>query len=406
MKKSRRIFTILIIFMIFGAIINPVFALAESNETTVTADDTEDGVYWTDDSYDGGNWGYDDYYYEDDMGMLYEETAGVYAIYRVISFLIRLVGLVVIIAIVVVIYKKVLKKSGDNMNHVQSGMGTGYAKEPDCSENQVVSEIRRIDQDFSREEFLSWAKDVFVKLQYAWSDRDLDIIRCFETPQLFEHHRDQIQNYIDNGQINKLEKVSINWAKLFEFSQDGSRDVLTILLNSKMLDYIVNANTGKIVKGSNTDFKTNTYKLTFVRTSGVKTKVGTTSVNITNCPNCGAPVEITSAGKCSYCGSVITTGNFNWVLSNMELYTGHINDWTAYNDGNIGGFGTGIVTGAIVGGLAGGIMRDIFRPRPYGGPHGGGPRGGFGGPGGRGSGGPGGFGGGPRGGGPGGGPRR
>ena len=405
MKKTKRIFIILIIFMIFGTIINPVFAATESNEITVTSNDTEDGVYWTDESYDGGDWGYDDYYYEDDMGMFYEEVNGAYAAYGIISFLIKLIGLVIIIAIIVVIYKKVLKKSGDNMDNVQSGMGTGYSKEPDYSENQVVSDIRKVDQDFSREEFLSWAKDVFVKLQYAWSDRDLDIIRCFETPQLFEHHRDQIQNYIDNKQINKLEKVTINWVKLFEFIQDGSRDVLTILLNSKMIDYIVNENTGKIVKGSNTNLKTNTYKLTFVRTSGVKTKVGTTSVNVTNCPNCGAPVEITSAGKCSYCGSIITTGNFNWVLSNIELYNGHINDWTAYNDGNIGGFGTGIVTGAIVGGLAGGIIRDIFRPRPYGGPHNG-PRGGFGGPGGRGPGGPGGFGGGPRGGGPGGGPRR
>ena len=37
-----------------------------------------------------------------------------------------------------------------------------------------------------------------------------------------------------------------------------------------------------------------------------------------NCPNCGAPTQITSAGKCEYCGSVITTGEYSWVLSNLE----------------------------------------------------------------------------------------
>ena len=403
MKKTKRFFIIPIIcILIFLTIINPAFAVTDSSENTETMNEIEtyeDGMQreeeWIDDGY------YDDFYYDD-----YDYVYGGYDILlSIFAFFFRIIIFIVVIVVIVRIFKKLLGKSGDNMNNVQSGMGTGYSKEPDYSENQVVNSIKSVDQDFSREEFLSWARDVFVKLQYAWSDRDLDIIRCFETPQLFEHHREQIQNYINNKQINKLEKVSINWTKLFEFNQDGSRDVLTILLNSKMIDYIINENNGKIIKGSNTEFKTNTYKLTFVRTSGVKTKVGTTSVNVTNCPNCGAPVEITSAGKCSYCGSVITTGNFNWVLSNMELYSGSINDWTAYNDGNIGGFGTGIVTGAIVGGLAGGIIRDIFRPRPYGGPHDrgrfGGPGGGFGGP----RGGFGGPGGGPRGGGPGG-PRR
>ena len=40
--------------------------------------------------------------------------------------------------------------------------------------------------------------------------------------------------------------------------------------------------------------------------------------NNINCPNCGAPTQITSAGRCEYCGSVITTGEYNWVLSNLE----------------------------------------------------------------------------------------
>ena len=36
------------------------------------------------------------------------------------------------------------------------------------------------------------------------------------------------------------------------------------------------------------------------------------------CPYCGAPTEITSSGKCEYCGSVITTGEHSWALSNLE----------------------------------------------------------------------------------------
>ena len=39
---------------------------------------------------------------------------------------------------------------------------------------------------------------------------------------------------------------------------------------------------------------------------------------IMNCPNCGAPTQITSSGKCEYCGSIITTGEHSWALSNLE----------------------------------------------------------------------------------------
>jgi len=33
-----------------------------------------------------------------------------------------------------------------------------------------------------------------------------------------------------------------------------------------------------------------------------------------NCPNCGAPLEISSSGQCGYCNSVVTTGQYSWVL--------------------------------------------------------------------------------------------
>ena len=37
-----------------------------------------------------------------------------------------------------------------------------------------------------------------------------------------------------------------------------------------------------------------------------------------NCPNCGAPLEISSSGVCEYCGSVVTTGQYSWVLTDFS----------------------------------------------------------------------------------------
>ena len=43
------------------------------------------------------------------------------------------------------------------------------------------------------------------------------------------------------------------------------------------------------------------------------------------CPNCAAELNITMAGECEYCGSKLTSGDFDWVLSEIqqdEEYTG------------------------------------------------------------------------------------
>ena len=60
------------------------------------------------------------------------------------------------------------------------------------------------------------------------------------------------------------------------------------------------------------------YKMTFERTKGTLTKKGTEKLDAKNCPNCGAPLKITSSGKCEYCGSIVSTGVHDWVLSNIE----------------------------------------------------------------------------------------
>lgn len=189
---------------------------------------------------------------------------------------------------------------------------------PGMYESQVMARVKAIDPDFNREEFIAWSKTLFVKLQEAWTVCDWETIRTFETKELFEQHKAQLQGYIDNHTINIMDRICVNYAYLYSFRQEGGQDVLTVELNSRMIDYIKDANTGKILRGDTVTQRTNTYLLTFVRTTGVKTTKVTGEVDTTNCPNCGAPTKITSSGKCEYCGSVITTDMHDWALSNLQ----------------------------------------------------------------------------------------
>ncbi len=60
------------------------------------------------------------------------------------------------------------------------------------------------------------------------------------------------------------------------------------------------------------------YILTFTRKTGVLTEPAKSNSSTVSCPHCGAPTQITSSGKCEYCGFIITTGEYDWVLLNIE----------------------------------------------------------------------------------------
>ncbi len=186
------------------------------------------------------------------------------------------------------------------------------------NEKEIEAKVKAIDENFNREEFTAWAKDIFVKLQMAWTERNWEEIRLYETNELFEQHKNQLQGYINNGTINVMDRICINYAQLNSFEQTADKDILSIALNSSMIDYIKDEKTGAVLKGNTTTRLTHTYKLTFVRKRGVLTQAGGPKVKSANCPNCGAPTKVALAGKCEYCGSLIKIEDHGWVLSNLE----------------------------------------------------------------------------------------
>ena len=197
---------------------------------------------------------------------------------------------------------------GNNVNNVRTAQ----------SEESVLSSVKAIDPNFNSEEFKAFARDVYIRLQSAWSKGDWEDIRTFESNELFEQHRNQLQEYLDKGQLNKMDRVGVLNERYSGFRQQAGKDILEIDLDVKQIDYIIDSKTKQVVIGDPNEEDYGTYRLTFSRTTGNKTNVATGETKITNCPNCGAPTTITSSGKCPYCGSVITTTDYGWVLSNLS----------------------------------------------------------------------------------------
>lgn len=243
-------------------------------------------------------------------------------------------GTLVVLVIVVIIIIAATRGNKSNKNNyntnntytpqrnIPSKVYTqGAEPHVDMSRSPVVAEkIKETDPLFNEEKMLSWARNLFVKLQNAWTARDWEPMRPFETEELFDQHYNQIKRYIDTNKINIIDRIAVNYATLYSYKEEEDKDILEVVLKATMKDYIVNADTKAVLEGYPEQDRITVYKLTFIRKHGVLTKEGEIEINTTNCPNCGAPTKITSSGKCDYCGSIITAKDYGWVLSNLEPF--------------------------------------------------------------------------------------
>ena len=186
--------------------------------------------------------------------------------------------------------------------------------------HEQAEKIKAIDPLFSEEEFLSWTKDLYVKMQHAWTERKWEGMRPLETEKLFEQHNAQIQEYIRNKTINVVERIAVNYATIYSFRQTEEKDIVDVALKATKRDYIIDEKTGNVVQGNKNQDRITVYKMTFERTKGTLTAKGEEKLDTKNCPNCGAPLKFTSSGKCEYCGSIVSTGVHDWVLSNLEPF--------------------------------------------------------------------------------------
>lgn len=227
-----------------------------------------------------------------------------------------------IIVVILLIRRRKSKKMSSDTSYINRQVNQQAETEvtPDFTA-AVAAEIQSLDPNFSSDKFVGFAREVFMKIQEAWTTKDWRPIRPFESEALFNQHKQQLDEYTRLGKTNVVEKIGIKHCSLHEFRQDGDKEVLVVWLNAIMRDYVIDDATKKVLESDpNRDWFMK-YEMVFNRKAGLKTEAGKKGTSITNCPNCGAPTEVTSAGQCTYCGSVITNGEHDWVLTDIHSRT-------------------------------------------------------------------------------------
>lgn len=153
----------------------------------------------------------------------------------------------------------------------------------------------------------------FGELQVAWSSQDLTRARPFVTDALFQSLFYWVDTYRRSGLRNVTEQTTLTNMVLARVTSDRFYDAVTIRIYASGLDYTLDGS-GRVVAGNRNETRAYSEYWTLIRGSQRRGPSRAEPV----CPNCGAPLAVNMAGTCTYCNVIVTTGEFDWVVSRME----------------------------------------------------------------------------------------
>lgn len=261
-------------------------------------DDWGSGYDWGGSSYD--SWGSSGYGYS-----YYPTSSSGFSFEGIVT------AVVIVVIVGYVIFAMTRKNAGKGNKSVDLG-------KIELNRENRLDELKAGDPSFSEARFLEDVGNLYVRLQNAWTAKDLTPVRTRLTSELYAKSQAQLNAMKQKGVTNYVDNISVLSTNIAGCSIDETNETINVILTARINDYTVDDQTGNVVSGSKTSDIFMTYYWTLIRSAGTKTREVTKEAEKTVCPNCGAPVDLNQSAQCPYCGSVLESGNYDWVLSSIK----------------------------------------------------------------------------------------
>jgi hypothetical protein len=192
--------------------------------------------------------------------------------------------------------------------------GTDLATYKDGDRDAQWEALIAVDPAVTEETFELRLQMIYDRLNKAWAANALEPIRGFVSDGLFDYLQYWVDAYMRQGLRNQLTDMRITKVEYAKVVRDTYYDAVTIRIWGTGKDFVIKTETGKLMRGSKHTERAYSEYWTLIRSAKRK---GAPKADA-SCGNCGAPLKVTQAGACEHCGAIVTTGEFDWVLSKIE----------------------------------------------------------------------------------------
>jgi hypothetical protein len=232
-------------------------------------------------------------------------------------------GLIVLLVIAAVVIFIIVKIVGAIKKSAGAAVPAFDDSKPTVFEfdQGVLQRIKSSDPDFNPDGFMNKAKEIAERLQAAWSAGDMLPVRNYVSQGIFSRYRLQLELMMKDEKLrNVVGDYKIIKIRVGDMSASKSYDTLHVSIYAAARDVMVSADAtdeqaAKVLKSATKAPFTEIYS--FTRKVGVKTNTSRDWLK-GECPNCGyVPDNFSQVNKCSSCGSIYNSGEYDWVLSEI-----------------------------------------------------------------------------------------
>ncbi len=218
----------------------------------------------------------------------------------VVGSIVSVIFVVSIMIVCIIIVRRLSKSKNKNNKAI-----------PRINDTEIENEVKKLLPDFNKAEFLINGYKIYCDIQKAWMDFKLDDVKDLITDELYNMYDSQLATLEVKGEQNIMKDFVLRSSYLKDVVKQNDNITITTGYVIEMYDYIADQATGKLIRGEDKHKMRVTYEMKFRKTLNENDK-------ITNCPNCGAKIDMNSSGICEYCGSKIVLDNTKWVLTEKK----------------------------------------------------------------------------------------
>jgi len=168
-------------------------------------------------------------------------------------------------------------------------------------------------EDFNEAMFKTKVDNVFVKLYTAFMKGDLGEVKHFISDDVYLEFKEKLDKLNDKNQRQIYDELNVKNTKIIDKIINNNKEVITVELISRYMDYIIDKTSYKLLSGDNTRRVEKTNTLVFEKKLDTKEKK-----LVRKCPGCGASISVNTNGKCEYCDTIYNLEDYDYILVSIK----------------------------------------------------------------------------------------
>lgn len=166
----------------------------------------------------------------------------------------------------------------------------------------------------NNDELISKLSNIYIMLLYSIMTNNIDRVKHYLSNDLYNKYKRIIDNHIKNDETQMYDELNVYRINIEDRKIIENKEIVTVKLVSRYMDYVIDNKTKKIKTGVNTHRIEKTNYLVFEKNANDNNKK-----LIHTCPNCGANLDVNYNGICSYCKQSVNLGEDDYILVDIQI---------------------------------------------------------------------------------------